>query len=136
MKEYYQNCDPDEVENDKPICDRRILHIVSTALSFETLKDAIAFTFDDHPIIPKLIRNPNAKLDELLKETNQTFTSMQMNQMKELEGFSGFEKVRKTNLPNILDLIGWVIGYCARLTLFLRIFNKIILYSLSIVICW
>ena len=136
MKEYYQNCDPDEVENDKPICDRRILHIVSTALSLDTLKCAIAFTFDDHPIIPELVKNQDAKLDELLKDTKQTFTNMQMKKLRELEGFSGIEKVRKTNLPNILDLIGWVIGYCARLTLFLSPFNFFILYSLSIVICW
>jgi len=118
MKEYYRNCDPEEVDiKGRRTCDRRVLHLVSTALSYETLEDAVAFTFDDHPIIPKLIRNPNAKLDKLLEETNQTFTEMQMNQMKKLEGYSGFKKVSLKNEPDFIELLEWVIGYCNRLTL-------------------
>jgi len=71
MKEYYRNCDPDEkdqIEDDKPLCERRILHVVSTALSYGTLKNAILFTFDDHPIIPELVKNPKMTLDDIIEE--------------------------------------------------------------------
>jgi len=126
MKEYYRNCDPEEVDSRGNVtCERRVLHIVSTKLSYEQMRDAIFFTFDDHPIIPKLIRNPNAILDKLLEETNQTFTRIEMKQMKKLEGFSGF-KMDVKNEPNIVDLMSWVYGYCSGLT-FIYSFQFIIM---------
>jgi len=87
MKEYYRNYDPeekDQIVDDKLICKRRVLHIVSTALSFEQMKDAILFTFDDHPIIPKLVRNQNTALDEILEEKRISLEEEEKEEMEEM----------------------------------------------------
>ena len=88
MKEYYRNCDPDEkdqIEDDKPLCERRILHVVSTALSYGTLKNAILFTFDDHPIIPELVMNSDKTLDQIIEEKKMKLEDKQSKKLRELK---------------------------------------------------
>ena len=112
MKKYYRNCDPEEVDSRGNVtCERRILHIVSTKLSYEQMRDAIVFTFDDHPIIPKLVRNQSTTLDKLLEETNQTFTGTEIEELRELKDLSAKGKVAYEDL---IALLKWVKTYSER----------------------
>ena len=86
MKEYYRNCDPNEVDiRGRRTCERRVLHIVTAALHFGTLKDAIALTFHDHPIIPKLIENEETSLDIILEETGISLEDKEMKDFRDLK---------------------------------------------------
>ena len=135
MKEYYRNYDPEEVDSrgKKQICKRRILHIVSTALSFETMKNAILFTFDDHPIIPELIRNLNTTLDDILEENGISLgDERKMKKLRELQ-----DLLKQNQEDEIDDLMRWVSFYCnefvSELIFILIIFT---LSFLLIVIYW
>jgi len=113
MKEHYRNYDPDEVDRrGKKTSERRVLHIVSTALSFEAMKDAIIFTFDDHPIIPELVKNRIAKLDKLFEENGISLgDKRKMKKLRELQ-----DLLKRNQENEIDDLMGWVYGYCSGLT--------------------
>jgi len=118
MKEYYRNCDPEEVDSRGNVtCERRVLHIVSTKLSYEQMRDAIIFTFDDHPIIPELVKNPNKKLDEILEEKKVNLDDREMEELRELKDLSAKGKVGDEDL---IALLKWVKTYSERsLSLFL-----------------
>jgi len=112
MKEYYRNYDPAKVDiRGKRPSERRVLHIVSTALSLDTLKDAIVFTFDDHPIIPELVMNSDATLDEILDEKG-VLKDKEYRKLRELEV--------KLSTKKRKDLLEWVVDYC----------NKFFMYQL------
>jgi len=142
MKEHYRNYDPDEVDRrGKKTSERRVLHIVSTALSFEAMKDAIIFTFDDHPIIPELVKNRIAKLDKLFEENGISLgDKRKMKKLRELQDLLKRNLQKRNQENEIDDLMGWVCGYCNRLTfssfsLILIYYNVTFSFSL-IVIYW
>ena len=116
MKEYYRNCDPNEVDSrGRRTCERRVLHLVTAALHFDTLKDAIALTFHDHPIIPKLIENEETSLDGILRETGISLEDKEMKALKDLKEISKkYRSSFRDKRDEMDDLISWVAGYCGR----------------------
>ena len=142
MKEYYRNYDPEEVDRsgDK-ICERRILHIVSTALSFEAMKNAILFTFDDHLIISELVRNPKMTLDDILEQNGISLEDeREMEMLNHLESILHHEDWELDANEEILCLIRWVYGYCKRFLFHKSIvfinFFLLLFHFLLIGICW
>ena len=137
MRDYYGNYDPEEVDiRGHRTRERRVFHIVSTALSMDTLKDAILFTFEDHPIIPGLVRNPGASLDGLLEEMGISLDQREMGEMEELEMKLS---TKKRTEKKIMDLLEWVVGYCDEFVISNKILIKvtfIIISNCVIVICW
>jgi len=114
MKEYYRNCDPNEVDRwGRRTCERRVLHLVTAALHFDTLKDAVALTFHDHPIIPKLIKNRKTSLDRILEETGISLEDKEMKALRDLKEISD-DYWSSDKRDEMDDLISWVAGYCGR----------------------